>query len=859
MKRALGTATALALIACLLAGAPGAATAAPAEPSAQELDSLARDVERLESLREVKDAQRAYTHLAQFGRWDEMAGLFATDGVLRWGDETATGRAAIEDWLEADAGGMDGIAPGSLHALVIDQPLVNLSVDGSSAKARWGGLRFLGDGQGAARIEGGIYENEYVFENGRWQISLLHYYPLYEGDYATGWRNVGGGLLPLVPYHFTPEESGIPIPEPEGQAPATDASVEELALRIDRLNDEDAVRNLQHAYGYYVDQRMWTDVVDLFVADSAVEIDGVGTYTGAAGVRQAMERMGPEGLSQGILNDRPLFDTIVEVSPDGESAVARGLEFAMVGDANTREASWEFTVFRNDFVKVDGLWLMKKMNLTPLIVATYADGWGDGGIAPPTDVVPAFLDVAKRSERAVAGTAPTTDVTDLERRLARSAAFDGAENSSAAYTAYLDDLRIYDMAEIHAESGHKLSPFAGYFQGPARIAQAGVTVYGTNPPTTRSSLALHWRPQPVIVVSEDGRSASLRARLLQPRTNRTSAGTFNGAMYNDQFVLENGVWKIWSLTIDEFYWQSVNWAGGWAAANPRNPDLPDPAPSTLVTRYPPDVLHSSLGVRSAGFQGGSGGYLQWPAIVPMWFHYQNPVTGRMPANFWADCAPCEVRPDWKLEAHGYQLPPTGPQIDGWALDWAAVNKIAPAVSGDGLVGGLLTATPGTWNARGLEFAYQWLRDGEPIDGATTEQYRVAVADAGHDLSVVVTASAPGRPAATAESGAVKAAHPAYSSSAVYTGGQYVAHGGAVYYAQWWTSGEAPGSTPWGAWAEVGAPVTCASGTVPDWTSSWTYLGGETVAEGGKLWTAKWWTRNQEPGIPYGPWLEVGVC
>ncbi len=42
---------------------------------------------------------------------------------------------------------------------------------------------------------------------------------------------------------------------------------------------------------------MWSDVVDLFVPNSTAKIDGV-TYTGAAGVRQAVERMGPEGLTQ---------------------------------------------------------------------------------------------------------------------------------------------------------------------------------------------------------------------------------------------------------------------------------------------------------------------------------------------------------------------------------------------------------------------------------------------------------------------------------------------------------------------------------------------------------------------------------
>ena len=46
-------------------------------------------------------------------------------------------------------------------------------------------------------------------------------------------------------------------------------------------------------------------------------------------------------------------------------------------------------------------------------------------------------------------------------------------------------------------------------------------------------------------------------------------------------------------------------------------------------------------------------------------------------------------------------------------------------------------------ATGDALRYQWLRDGEPIEGATGESYRVSSADAGTALSVQVTVSAEG--------------------------------------------------------------------------------------------------------------------
>ena len=65
-----------------------------------------------------------------------------------------------------------------------------------------------------------------------------------------------------------------------------------------------------------------------------------------------------------------------------------------------------------------------------------------------------------------------------------------------------------------------------------------------------------------------------------------------------------------------------------------------------------------------------------------------------------------------------------------------------------MVGGPLIAASGWWSGDWLEsYAYQWLRDGLPITGAATgptnqalSTYRVTPADAGHQLSVAVTAT-----------------------------------------------------------------------------------------------------------------------
>src|SRR5690606_17268902 len=99
MKRLLGTATALLVAAGVTVAVQATGVASP---PAVTLDTLARDIERFESLREIKDVQRTYAHLAQFGRWDEMAALFAQGGTLQWGSQVGTGHENIRSWLEAE-------------------------------------------------------------------------------------------------------------------------------------------------------------------------------------------------------------------------------------------------------------------------------------------------------------------------------------------------------------------------------------------------------------------------------------------------------------------------------------------------------------------------------------------------------------------------------------------------------------------------------------------------------------------------------------------------------------------------------------------------------------------------------------
>ena len=79
------------------------------------------------------------------------------------------------------------------------------------------------------------------------------------------------------------------------------------------------------------------------------------------------------------------------------------------------------------------------------------------------------------------------------------------------------------------------------------------------------------------------------------------------------------------------------------------------------------------------------------------------------------------------------------------------NTKLPTISGTPKVGRKLTCKPGSWTPKPTSFAYQWLRNGKKIKGATTSTYKLGRADKGRKVACKVTAKAPGVKAASAVS------------------------------------------------------------------------------------------------------------
>jgi hypothetical protein len=640
------------------------------QPASSELLAEAGRVDRLEALTQrveavsaIKRLQHAYGHYSELGLWHDFADLFADTGIGYY-TQGALDREGIRALFLKEVGqGRLGLADGRIYPHISMQPVVTLAADGQSGKARWHIMAMLGGYGTSASWAGGVYENQYVLENGVWKFKEVRYLPQYSGRYeAPGWT----ATRAPTPFHFDASRVGKPIldaPDPPRTTPSPGAALPtlaelgrrlaDLAARAQRLSDEIEVTNLQHTYGYYVDRKMWDDVADLFAADGTMEMGLQGVYVGRTSIRRGLNALGPAGLADGEINDHIQLQTIVSVLPDGRTARARGTDIGMTG-TTAGLALWSQSIYENEFVKQGGVWKLKAMRVYPRFIVDAEKGWakdaqpapGPSGAFPPdrpptetygiyprfhiaplhfdhpvTGRPPQYPEGMKAAPRPTSAPGPTPTAVKTaaalasllaatERSVERSKAYHASENLATAYGYYIDEFAWDETADIFSRDGWKELSYVGTYVGRERIRQSLKLRYPN--PKSPNFLTLHQIVQPVIHVSADARSAKIRVRLFQLGGPAGDEGSWISGIYENTSVDEGGTWKLSGMDLD-YVWQAPS-RGGWVRVKtpPTAPEVP------MAREFPPDrPLRGSIAA-------------PFPKAHTVPFHYANPVSGRVP-------------------------------------------------------------------------------------------------------------------------------------------------------------------------------------------------------------------------------------
>jgi len=362
---------------------------------------------------QIEVLQRTYGYLVDKNLWTQIANLFTDDGTLEIGGRGVfVGKARVLQYLKW----LGTPERGKLYDHTQMEPVVTVASDGMTAKGRWRALIFGADLDKRTDFLGdAIYENEYRKENGVWKIAKLHAYFVLYTDFRRGWGvtfwanttpevdlppdrkpSARYEIYPgytFVPYHYAPGSSWPEVAAARLEpVPTAQLGSEAVALdkELTRLEDTDAIENLQNAYGFYRDKWQWDDAAKLFAANGMREVAQRGVYVSREHVRRSFDIDGPSGLRQGEVAEHFLYQHVIHVSDDGKTARARVRELTLAGTFGKRaEVGGE--VAENTFVKEGGIWKIQSEHQYTTFWADYTKGWSQGfmPIAGPSSAIPA--------------------------------------------------------------------------------------------------------------------------------------------------------------------------------------------------------------------------------------------------------------------------------------------------------------------------------------------------------------------------------------------------------------------------------------------------------------------------------------
>jgi SnoaL-like domain len=177
------------------------------------LAALEHKVGELEDINAIRRLHWAYGYYIDFNRAKDVSELFAEDGEVVFLSGIYKGRAGAfrlyGTWFQnlfLENGG-EGPVDGFLLDHFQMQDIITVAPDRQTAKGRFRGMLFGGshesrkwkpEGVPLQFMEAGIYENDYVLENGVWKIKRLDYLMQWQGDYELGWSKTISHLQPAM-------------------------------------------------------------------------------------------------------------------------------------------------------------------------------------------------------------------------------------------------------------------------------------------------------------------------------------------------------------------------------------------------------------------------------------------------------------------------------------------------------------------------------------------------------------------------------------------------------------------------------------------------------------------------------------
>ena len=160
----------------------------------KKVESLEEEVRTLRDIEKINILQKAYGYYMDNMMYDDAADLFTHDGYAEFSETVVDGQEKIRNsFRNMTKKPFEGTKKLFLHMQL--QGVVHLDQGGKAAKGRWQMLclsvDYLGKPPGELTpiISHGVYENEYIQENGIWKIKRLIFNSSFHSTLKDGWVN----------------------------------------------------------------------------------------------------------------------------------------------------------------------------------------------------------------------------------------------------------------------------------------------------------------------------------------------------------------------------------------------------------------------------------------------------------------------------------------------------------------------------------------------------------------------------------------------------------------------------------------------------------------------------------------------
>ena len=165
------------------------------------LAELEARLTRLSDIKEIQKLQHIYGYYQDYCEWQKIVDLFTDNGpsVEEADRGVYRGKEGVRRYyIELLGGGPSKpIKPGYLGIMFQLQGVITVNPDGKSAKARWYGMGMeakptvtIHEGELRQTWIHGIYENEYVKEDGLWKLKKLYFNLVFRTPFEMGWLKV---------------------------------------------------------------------------------------------------------------------------------------------------------------------------------------------------------------------------------------------------------------------------------------------------------------------------------------------------------------------------------------------------------------------------------------------------------------------------------------------------------------------------------------------------------------------------------------------------------------------------------------------------------------------------------------------